>query len=135
MQTIPWGYRARLGAKGLLLLALALCFAGLVLAGSGDSQRSELLRVLFLGFALPASFLGYSAGLAFADAVVGRAVEVGGAVALRDRRMGYSLRLPDGHFAEFILFNPWGALVPEARYGVTIGRYSRVLVQPPRPEP
>jgi hypothetical protein len=135
MPRISLGYRAALAAKGLLLLALTLTFVALVVAGSFDAQRPALLRLLFLGFALPAWFVGSTAGLAFADALLGRAIDVPGAVALRSRRMGYSLKLPDGHFAEFILFNPWGALVAEQRYAVTIGRYSRVVVQAPRPEP
>jgi hypothetical protein len=54
-------------------------------------------------------------------------------VALPLRRFsGISFRLPDGRSAEFILYNPGPALVPNRRYAVTVGRWSRVLVAPPR---
>ena len=62
-------------------------------------------------------------------------MRVDGAVALASRRAGWSLRLPDGRFAEFILHNPWAPLVTDARYAavhnpwaplVTDARYAAV---------
>jgi hypothetical protein len=133
MTRISGTFRMALAGKGLLLLALGLSFIALMLAGLFGPAHALAVRVFSAGFVLPAVFLGWTAGLAFADAVEGQALEVDGAVALRSRAAGFSLRLPDGHYAEFILFNPWQALVPERHYRVTIGRRSRVLVARPAP--
>ncbi|MBK7859071.1 MAG: hypothetical protein IPJ65_10725 [Archangiaceae bacterium] len=135
---ISAGYRFALAAKGLLLFCMAAVFGALVARGAFAADRALLLRPLALVvFGVPLVFLGWTSLLAFADALVGAAVEVDGAVALqpRRRRWGTSFRLPNGRAAEFVLYNPYPPLVPDAKYGVTIGRYSRVLVQAPRPQP
>jgi hypothetical protein len=131
--TIRPALRAVLLLKAALLLGLAAVFAALAVeAVRGD--HAGWARGLGLLCALPAPFLVWAAGTGLLDAALGRAVEVSGAVALRSRRSGYSLQLPDGHFAEFPLFNPGSRLEPGHRYRVTVGRYSRVIVEPPRPE-
>ncbi len=140
------GFRLALVAKGLLLAALASGFAALPfaagasgLAGSGATPVSLgawLVRIALALLAAPlALFLAWAAGLAFLDAARGRTVEESGAVALESRRAGHSLRLTSGRFVEFILWNPWSPLVPDARYRVRYGRHSRVLVAPPEREP
>lgn len=129
-------FRLALFGKGLLLLALALVFAALLVRGAAAPERHLLLRASagFL-FGVPCAFLGWTAVLAFADALTGSALRVTGAVALASRRNGHSLKLPDGRFAEYVLWNPWQkTLVPHAAYAVVIGRFSRVLVEPPEPE-
>jgi hypothetical protein len=118
-------FRLGLAAKGLLLLALGALFVALWL-------RAGLVGTLF--FSVPAVFCLWTAALAFADAARGEAVIVSGAVALRSRRSGVSFRLPNGRSAEFLLYNPWSRLVPDATYEVTIGRHSHVLVAPPMRE-
>jgi hypothetical protein len=116
-------WRLALAAKAALLLFLAALFVAFCFRGG-----------LALLFALPALFCAWTSAMGFADALTGRAITVSGAIALASRRNGNSLKLPDGRFAEFILHNPWSALTPHARYTLTIGRWSRVIVEPPRPE-
>jgi hypothetical protein len=135
VERISPAFRVALFAKALLLLAIAALFVGLafrVATGAGLWP----LRVL-AGFVLAGlgSFVAQAAALGGLDALRGRAVRAEGAVALASRRSGYSLRLPDGHFVEFILWNPWQPLVPGRRYTVTFGRHSKVLVRAPEPEP
>ncbi len=119
--------------KAVLLLGLAAAFA-LLAREAVLGEHAAWARVLGLLCALPGPFLVWAASTGLLDALAGRAVEVTGAVALQSRRSGYSLKLPDGHFAEFPLFNPYPALEPGRRYGLTLGRWSRVIVEPPRPE-
>lgn len=134
--TIPPRLRVGLLLKGLLLASLGLVFFAVALGG----LRADWPLLARLAFSLFFGALGlFPFGVsrsALLDALFGRAIEVQGAVALtaRQRRAGYSLRLPDGHFAEFLMRNPWEPLVPGARYTVVIGRRSRVLVAPPRPD-
>jgi len=125
--------RVALLAKAALLLALAAAF-GLIAREALLGEHAGWARVLGLVCALPGPFLVWAASTGVLDAALGKAVEVSGAVALQSRRSGYSLRLPDGRFAEFPLFNPGPKLEPGRRYGVTVGRWSRVIVEPPRPE-
>jgi hypothetical protein len=135
MLRISPAFRLALAGKGALLFSLCLLFVALVLKGTLDTERHVVVRLLSVFFALPAWFVGWTALLAFADALLGEAREVTGAIALRSRKAGYSLKLPDGHFAEFILWNPWSVeLVPDRPYRVTIGRRSRVMVRPPEPQ-
>jgi hypothetical protein len=125
-------FRLLLAAKAILLLVMAGLFDGIAWRVGVDGGRWWSTRVaaaLLLG---PLGlFLGWAALLALADAVAGGARRFANAVALRSRRAGYSLRLPDGRFAEFILHNPWSPLEPNATYSVTVGRYSRVIVARP----
>ena len=130
--TIPVRYRLGLFAKGLLLLALALLFGALLARAALMPGGVIVLRLAGgIVFSVCAVFLGWTAALAFADAVLGRAVSVTGK-ALRSRRGGVSFRLSDGRSAEFLLYNPWEALVPEQQYALVVGRYSRVLVERPK---
>ncbi|MBL8923401.1 MAG: hypothetical protein JNJ54_31400 [Myxococcaceae bacterium] len=132
--TIPPRLRLGLLLKGLLLASLGLGFFTLAIAG----LRADWSLPARLAFAIVFGALGLFPSsvcrLALLDAFLGRAVEVRGAVALdeRQRRAGYSLRLPDGHFAEFLVRNPWAPLVPGASYSVIIGVHSRVIVAPPQ---
>lgn len=134
--TIPPRLRVGLLLKGLLLAALGLVFFAVAVGG----LRVDWPLLARLGFSLCFGALGlFPFGVsrfALLDALFGRAIEVQGAVALtpRQRRAGYSLRLPDGRFAEFLVRNPWAPLVPDARYTVVIGQRSRVIVAPPRRE-
>jgi hypothetical protein len=102
-----------------------------LLGGSAFPLRA----VLALVFLFPLPVIGPGTLAAWADALVGRAVRVSGAEALASRRAGWSLRLPDGHFAEFILWNPWPDLEPGRRYMLLLGARSRVVVERPEPEP
>jgi hypothetical protein len=135
--TIPPRLRVGLLLKGLLLASLGLGFFALAVAG----LRTDWPTPARLAFALVFGALGLFpfgvSRLALLDALLGRAVEVPGAIALdeRQRRAGYSLRLPDGHFAEFLVRNPWAPLVPGARYTVVLGQRSRVIVAPPARAP
>jgi hypothetical protein len=129
-------FRIFLAAKGLLLAGIAALFFAVVWWTAWDPTRAWLTRAgVGVAFALLSAFLAWAACLAFADAVVGQAEQRRGAVALPSRRSGYSLRLPDGRYVEFILHNPWGPLGSGRAYTVTFGRFSRVLVAPPEPDP
>ena len=157
---IPPRMRLALAAKGAPLLGVGGIFAAVawrVLAPSLSHAAGALAysaAALFLLWATAlfllwatALFLLWAAALALGGATQGAAVRVDGAVALASRRAGWSLRLPDGRFAEFILHNPWAPLVTDARYAavhnpwaplVTDARYaavrgrlSRVIVRPP----
>lgn len=127
-------FRIALLAKAMMLLAIAVLFAGLgfrIAAGAGLWPLRVLAGLFFAGLG---SFVAWAAGLGGLDALRGHARRAGGAVALQSRRSGYSLRLPDGCFVEFILWNPWQPLVPGRRYTVTFGHHSKVLVRAPEPE-
>ena len=67
--------------------------------------------------------------------LLGQALVGRGAKPLNSRRSGYSLRLPSGRFVEYVLYNPWPSLAPDATYTVVYGRFSGVLVAQPQPEP
>lgn len=136
MRPIPHRVRLQLGLKAVGLLVIALSLLAISLGGVASSW-SIPLRALFASFFFLVSLfpLGVSRFALF-DAVLGRAVEVKGAIALdeQQRRAGWSLKLPDGHFAEFLFANRGAPLVPGLRYTVVIGVHSRVLVEPPSPE-
>jgi hypothetical protein len=123
--------RLALAAKGILLLVLGAVFATLIF-GALTGDHHVVTRALALLVSVPiAAFLASNALKAFADAVLGQVREVHGAEALGSNRSGLSFRLPDGRFAEFVLFNPWQPLVAGRRYTVVIGRWSRVVLAPP----
>lgn len=134
-ERIPTRFRWALAAKGALLLGMGAVFAALAWKLTAGVHGWLVVRVaLALGFCACGAFLAGGAVRDFADAWIAEARQTEGAVALASRRAGYSLRLPDGHFVEFILHNPWQPLRADARYTVTYGRFSRVLVAPPRLE-
>jgi hypothetical protein len=124
--------RAALAAKAVLLLALAAVFS-ILASVTFDAERFFMTRAAAAVLCAPLSaFLFVNATRGVLDAMLGRAREVEGAVALASRRSGYSLQLPDGRFAELVLgLQP---LVAGRRYTVLIGRWSNVVVAPPRPE-
>jgi hypothetical protein len=126
--------RLALAAKAALLLALAAVFATLI-AGAVLGDHHLLTRGLALLVSVPIfGFLASNALKGLADAVTGQTREVQGAEALASNRSGLSFRLPDGGFAEFVLYNPWQPLAAGRRYTLVIGRWSRVVLAPPRPE-
>lgn len=131
----PW-FRAQLALKGGLLAGMGLGFLAIALTAWSKpwSLAAQLGYSAF--FAWAGLFPLRMSVLALADAVRGRAVRIQGAIALdaRGRRRGFSLSLPQGGFAEFVLFNPWEALVPGQRYTVVIGERSKVIVEPPSPD-
>ncbi|MBL8957996.1 MAG: hypothetical protein JNK82_44895 [Myxococcaceae bacterium] len=126
-------YRIGLLFKSLLLLALAVLFTALFAAGTLGANRQLLTRVVSLVvFGVCTAFLYWTAALALFDAVLGRAVRVTNAVALPPRRLsGVSFRVAGGRPAEFLLYNPWAPLETGAPYSLVVGRWSRVLVEPP----
>jgi hypothetical protein len=127
-------FRIALGAKGLLLLLMALGFVAIGVAML-DPRHSLAVRIPLGAVSLYlALVLARLARLDVADALSGAAVQVAGAEALTSRRAGWSLRLPDGHFAEYVLWNSWEPLQPGRRYTVVLGRRSRVLVARPELE-
>ena len=129
-------YRGYLALKGTLLALLCAVFVALTAAIVAGGDRHWAVRVLFGPvFLLPAAFLGWTTALAFADVARGEARRIAGARPLASRRSGVSFQLPDGHYAEFVLHNPWGAPRQDRTYTVTVGRHSGVLVAPPEEEP
>jgi len=131
-QVIPAKFRAALLAKGLLLASMAALFVGLGVAAWARSGWPVPVRVSVIIIAgVLALFLSWAAALALLDAVLGWAVRATGAVPLRSRRAGHSLKLPDGRHVEYILHNPWEPLRQGETYSVLYGRHSRVLVAPP----
>ena len=126
-------YRIGLLLKALLLLALAVLFTALLVAGAFGANRHLLTRLTSLVvFGVCAAFLYWTAALALFDAVLGRAVRVEDAVALPPRRLsGVSFQVAGGRPAEFLLYNPGAPLETGAPYSVVVGRWSRVLVEAP----
>ena len=133
MMTIRPSVRAVLFLKAALLLAFAAVF-GLIAFEALTGHHAWWARVLALASAFPGPFLVKAASRGLFDVLFGQAITIDGAVALdsKQRRIGYSVRLPDGRMAEFPLFNPGTALVPGQRYQVVVGRYSNVIVEPPK---
>ena len=129
---IPTRFRVGLSLKGLFLVAFGGLFAALVVRALSADVALVVRGVAAVLFGVPALFLVSVSRLALADAVLGEAVRIGGAEALASRKAGYSLKLPSGGFAEYLLYNPWPPLTAGHRYTVLVGRRSRVLVEPPR---
>jgi hypothetical protein len=118
--------------KSLLLLALSAIF-GFIAIDAIRGDHAWWQRIVGLLTAFPAPFLVAVSRWGLLDALQGEARSTEGtALDRKGRRWGYSLRLPDGHFAEFPLFNPGTALVPGQKYALVVGRWSRVIVEPPR---
>lgn len=128
---IPARFRAGLLLKGLLLVSLGGLFVALLLVALAGGAHPAIKAVALVLFGVPAAFLLSVSRHAFLDAVVGEAVRITAAEALPSRSAGYSLRLPTGRFAEYLLYNPWERLTPGRRYTVVVGRRSLVLVEPP----
>jgi hypothetical protein len=136
MDRISARFRWALAGKGALLYGLAALFLLLAIRAGSDGVRGAWLRLALVPpFVLFGAFLGWAGRFAVADVIRGRTTRVEHAVALPSRRAGYSLRLPDGHYAEFILFNPWGPLAAGRQYTLVMGKHSRVIVEPPLLEP
>ncbi len=129
-------FRVQLALKGALLAGLGIGFAGIALAAWSKPWSLAAQLAFSALFAWAGLFPLRMSVLALADALRGRAVRIDGAIALdaKGRRRGFSLSLPQGGFAEFVLFNPWEALVPGQRYTVVIGERSKVVVEPPSPD-
>jgi len=115
-------FRWALAGKGLLLLALVAAFASIAVA-SGPCVAAIA--------GLIGCFLAWASSLAFIDAIRGHAFRESGAKPLASRWTGRSLRTPSGRFVEFVLWNPWGPLDRDARYTVTYGSRSGVIVERP----
>ncbi len=135
MTPISGRFRLALAMKALLLLSFSAVF--LVLAWVAWTKWHWPLLARGSGALLSsiaAGSVAWAAGLGVADVVRGQALVGSGAKPLKSRRSGYSLRLPSGRFVEYVLYNPWPTLLPEATYTVTYGRFSGVLVAPPQVE-
>lgn len=135
MTHITARFRLALALKALLLLAFSALFLGLAWVAWTKWHWPLLARVSGAGLlGVAAASVAWAAGLGVADVVLGQALVANGAQPLKSRRAGYSLRLPSGRFVEYVLYNPWPALAPDATYTVVYGRFSGVLVAPPQPE-
>lgn len=135
MTRISPRFRIALALKALLLLSLSTLFVFLARESWARWHWALPARVsgaVLLGIA--AVSVAWAASLGVADAVLGQALVASGAKPLKSRRSGYSLRLPSGRFVEYVLYNPWPALAPDATYTVVYGRFSGVMVAPPQPE-
>ncbi len=135
MTPISARFRLALAMKAVLLLSFSAVFLGLAWVAWTKWHWPLLARgsgALLL--AIAAGSVARAAGLGVADVVMGQALIGNGAKPLESRRSGYSLRLPSGRFVEYVLYNPWPTLSPEATYTVTYGRFSGVLVAPPQLE-
>jgi hypothetical protein len=132
---IPRKYRVALAGKAALLAALFLVFLGLT-AGVALREGLNILFKIPLGafFALCTWFLGWTTWLAGADVLFGKAIKVSGAQPLPSRRSGISFKLADGGTAEYLLVNTWAPTAKDRKYGLTIGRYSHVIIEEPRDE-
>ncbi|MDP1824010.1 MAG: hypothetical protein Q8L48_12235 [Archangium sp.] len=135
MTRISARFRLALALKAVLLLSFSALFLGLAWVAWTKWHWPLPARVsgaALLGIA--AASVAWAASLGVADVVLGQAIVANGAKPLKSRRAGYSLRLPSGRFVEYVLYNPWPALAPDATYTVVYGRFSGVLVAPPQPE-
>jgi hypothetical protein len=133
--TIPRRFRVALAGKAGLLLALCLVFVALT-AGVLFRENLHWAFKIPLGgfFALTTWFLGWTTWLASADVIFGKAIKVSGAQALPSRKSGISFRLTDGGTAEYLLVNQWKPTELNRKYGLTIGRFSHVIIEEPRDE-
>ncbi len=115
-----------------MLLAIAAGFFWIARAALEDP--SAAIKALGgAGFGALGLFIVWAAAFGLADAVTAGTRTEDGVKVLESRRQGYSMRAPSGRFVEFILWNPWGKLDPQALYRVTYGRYSGVIVARPVP--
>ena len=132
---IPSPYRVRLAAKASLLLLLMLVFLALTVAVVLRESLFWLWKVPLAGFfAVNTIFLGWTTFLGMADAALGKAIKVSGATPLPSRKSGISFRLADGGTAEYLLVNSWAPTQQGHSYGLTIGRFSHVIIEEPRDE-
>lgn len=128
---IPLRWRIALFAKAALLLAIGLGFLAIAFFSVRDG--SWAIKVLGgIAFGWLGAFVCWAASLGFADALVGHCRTEANVRVLENRRRGYSMRTPTGRFIEFVLWNPWEKLVPDAAYTVTYGRFSGVIVAAPQ---
>ena len=135
MTPISARFRLALSMKALLLLSFSAVFLMLAWVAWTKWHWPLLARgSAALLSSIAAGSVAWAAGLGVADVVRGQALVGSGAKPLKSRRSGYSLRLPSGRFVEYVLYNPWPTLLPEATYTVTYGRFSGVLVAPPQVE-
>lgn len=135
MTRISTRFRLAIAAKALLLFALGIVFLGLAWGAWSKWHWPLLARASgAVLLAIGAVSLASAAGRGFADAVLGEALVGKGARPLKSRRSGYSLQLPSGRFVEYVLYNPWPSLAPDATYTVVYGKFSGVLVEQPQPE-
>ena len=132
---IPSRYRLALAGKGALLGVLFLVFLGLT-GGVALKPDLHLLLKLLLSpvFAICTVFLAWTTWLALADVFIGKAIKVTGAQPLPSRKSGISFRLAGGGSAEYLLVNSWAKTQLGHTYGLTIGRYSHVIIEEPRDE-
>ncbi len=125
-------WRLALLVQALFLLAIAAAF--LDLATKALLESSASLRALgAMLFASLGCFIAWAASLGLAAAALGQSRTEEGVRVLESRRQGkgYSMRAPSSRFVAFILWNPWGKLVPGALYRVTCGRFSGGIVERP----
>ena len=135
MTRISARFRVALALKALLLLSFAALFLALAWVAWSKWHWSLLARASgAVLLAIAAASVAWAASRGVADVVLGQALVGQGARPLKSRRSGYSLRLPSGRFVEYVLYNPWPTLLPEATYTVVYGRFSGVLVAPPQAE-
>ena len=135
MTRIPARFRVALALKALLLLSFSCAFLWMAWVAWSKWDWSLLARLSGAALlAIAGASVAWAAGLGVADVVMGQALVAKGAKPLKSRRAGYSLRLPSGRFVEYVLYNPWPALSPDATYTVIYGRFSGVMVAPPQPE-
>lgn len=135
MTEISPRFRVALALKALLLLSFSFLLLALAWVAWTKWHWPLLARLSGAGLlAIAGASVAWAAGLGLADVVLGQAIVAKGAKPLRSRRAGYSLRLPSGRLVEYVLYNPWPKLAPDATYTVTYGRFSGVLVAPPQPE-
>ncbi len=133
---ISAGWRLALAGKALLLLSIASGFAFLAITAVTAPDHALAVRIILLLLCAPlAFFIAWAAALGLLDAAIGKSVTEAGATVLKNRKSGYSMRVPSGRFVEFVLWNPWEPLRPDATYTVTYGRFSGVLVAPPEATP
>lgn len=135
MTRIPPRFRVALALKALLLLSFSCAFLGMAWVAWTRWDWSLFARLSgAVLLAIAGASVAWAASLGLADVVLGHALVAKGAKPLKSRRAGYSLRLPSGRFVEYVLYNPWPTLAPDATYTVVYGRFSGVMVAPPQPE-
>ena len=135
MTPISARFRVALALKALLLLSISFAFLAMAWVAWTKWHWPLLARISGAGLlGIAGGSVAWAACLGLADVVMGQALVEKGARPLKSRRAGYSLRLPSGRFVEYVLYNPWPPLAPDATYTVVYGRFSRVLVARPQPD-